>query len=319
MIKLLDPFYCKEGLEAMTRAMASGQPRPGAWTEEAQLAVAHTLGVPPDWVLLTNSCTAALSVAGRFLLGEKPTFPAITWPATWCWAKEPYLVDVDLLGWPRAPVDIAVALWGRLPPVLGPILDAAHAFGMGIETLRAGKLQAVCYSFGPTKEVPAVRGGCVVSPHIAPHWRNHIRVGTAGRYSTDRHGTNHEMAEPLAALLTQQLRYRQVWQARRRQLLSLYQEALPCPLLTPPESSGHLCVVMAPDEETREAWRARLHAAGIETGIHYHLPLWIRPIDYPGASTLTRQILTLPLHLQMSPSDVDRVVGCLKAPRRRQR
>ena len=64
---------------------------------------------------------------------------------------------------------------------------------------------------------------------------------------------------------------------------------------------------------------ARLHAAGIGTGVHYpaiHLFALYRRLgwkdgDYPHAEYAGRNILTLPLFPALTPGDVARVVTAL--------
>jgi dTDP-4-amino-4,6-dideoxygalactose transaminase len=66
---------------------------------------------------------------------------------------------------------------------------------------------------------------------------------------------------------------------------------------------------------------AKLHAAGIGTGVHYppiHLfavysRLGWKPGDFPHAESIGRNILTLPLFPAMTRDDVARVVDALTA------
>jgi dTDP-4-amino-4,6-dideoxygalactose transaminase len=66
---------------------------------------------------------------------------------------------------------------------------------------------------------------------------------------------------------------------------------------------------------------AKLHAAGIGTGVHYpaiHLfavyrRLGWKPGDFPIAEKICRNILTLPLFPAMTRADVARVVEALAA------
>jgi dTDP-4-amino-4,6-dideoxygalactose transaminase len=318
MLKVSDPFYCPEGLAAMQEAMQPGQLHPRVWTDLAQQDVAEHLGVPEDWVLLTNSCTAALWVAGRHLIGRKVSVPILTWPSTWTWCPEgPTLCDVDFDGRPCGPVEVGVALWGRQFPGQAYILDAAHRFGDGANEVRSGGRYAICYSFGPQKEIPCVRGGCIVSQLITDKMRDYCRSGTHDRYSVQPGGQNLEMAEPFAALLSAQLKHHAEWYQRRQELLKAYDLSLQsvglgAALLTQPgQASGHLCVVRAPTEDVRELWRVRLGNAGVETSVHYCLPLWVRPCDFPGAWELSKTVLTLPCHLNMSAEDAHKVVQIL--------
>jgi dTDP-4-amino-4,6-dideoxygalactose transaminase len=122
--------------------------------------------------------------------------------------------------------------------------------------------------------------------------------------------------------------------ARRRELAGDYFELLDqagaseIGLGLPPrdfaQTNWHMFQVVLPEEQLairRAEVMARLHAAGIGTGVHYpaiHLfaayrRLGWRPGDFPIAERVCRNILTLPLFPAMTRGDVERVVGNLVA------
>jgi dTDP-4-amino-4,6-dideoxygalactose transaminase len=87
-----------------------------------------------------------------------------------------------------------------------------------------------------------------------------------------------------------------------------------------PENEGdhcfHLYVIR---EHQREALRARLLAAGIETALHYPLPMHRQPLfrveagfTLPCAEHACEEILSLPLNAEMTDAEVDRVCQCLR-------
>ncbi len=79
----------------------------------------------------------------------------------------------------------------------------------------------------------------------------------------------------------------------------------------------HLYVVRAAD---RDRLREDLAIEGIETGVHYPIPLHLskpyetfghRLGDYPVAERAAAQVLSLPMYPQLSPDQQELVVACL--------
>lgn len=335
-LKLSSASYCKEGLDDMLLALAPGQMRPQQWQDDAERALAEVLGVDPAFVVLTGSGTAALTIA-HYMLGNHGRMPVeapvLTWPSTYSYARNVELRDVladcaHAVNWSDTPgrVRVPVALWGVEVPAgelsrcreRGPVVyDCSHRFRGGLDALCAGAVNAVTYSFGPTKEVPACRGGAVVSPHVTPAWRAFRDSGTVGRDMVIPSGGNFEIAEPFAALLTEQLWHWEAAYATRQALLGEYSRFLVGPvgaprLLTQPGASGHLCVVKCESETERDVRIGRLRDGMIECGVHYPLPLWLVPVKFPGALELSSRLLSLPIHTHMGKDDVLRVVNTME-------
>jgi dTDP-4-amino-4,6-dideoxygalactose transaminase len=79
----------------------------------------------------------------------------------------------------------------------------------------------------------------------------------------------------------------------------------------------HLFVVLHPE---RDRLRAELETRGIQTGLHYPIPLHLqkayahlghRPGDFPVSERVGRECLTLPLFPEMTARQQDAVVGAL--------
>lgn len=330
-IKLSSPEYDNVATAAMLEALAPGQLDPTAWCRAAETALAQFLNVPRDQVLLTSSCTAALHIATVMLSqhdGQVVEAPVFTWPSTYSHAQHRNLVDTDAGAWPiwsdrEDVLRIVVSLWGRPIPARclaapgGPfILDAAHSFGYGLDLLAQGRVAAVCYSFGPQKEVPCVRGGAVVSPHITPAWRALAHSGTLDRYGVMERGWNYTMPEPFAAMLPRQLDLVEQRKALRRATMRSYisdPDIRSLSYVSPEDASGHLMVLEARDETERTRWAGNLLTNRIECGIHYQMPAWLPPAKFPTAWGLSRRVLSVPLHTHLTPTDVERVVKAIRS------
>jgi dTDP-4-amino-4,6-dideoxygalactose transaminase len=125
-----------------------------------------------------------------------------------------------------------------------------------------------------------------------------------------------------AAILRARLAWLPKWTAERRQIAKAYRTHLAGAIVTvPPESDPghvyHLFPILSPE---RDALQARLKARGIETLIHYPVPIprqpalaSERPADCPAANRVCDQVLSLPLHPGMAPSVVEEVASALHA------
>ncbi|MGQ9635705.1 MAG: DegT/DnrJ/EryC1/StrS family aminotransferase [Bryobacteraceae bacterium] len=113
------------------------------------------------------------------------------------------------------------------------------------------------------------------------------------------------------------------WNAARRRLASLYEEALAgCDEVQPVRRSAgsvnHLYVIRA---RRRDALREYLRQNGIVTGIHYPVPLHLQPAfrefgpprgSMPNAEKACRQILSLPLGPYLKDADVLTVAAAVR-------
>ena len=78
--------------------------------------------------------------------------------------------------------------------------------------------------------------------------------------------------------------------------------------------------VLQPDRHVREELQAHLAALGIETLIHYPVPIPQQaalasalPVDCPVAAHACHEILSLPLHPAMHDDDVDAIAEAVNA------
>jgi dTDP-4-amino-4,6-dideoxygalactose transaminase len=126
------------------------------------------------------------------------------------------------------------------------------------------------------------------------------------------------------AVLNAKLKYLDQWNDNRRALALQYNRQLKgSPLTLPSETPGsrhvyHLYVIQTED---REALRQRLGQHGIETSLHYPIPLHLQEAyrslgykvgDFPVSERLARRILSLPMYPELSSEAVDYVVATLQ-------
>jgi dTDP-4-amino-4,6-dideoxygalactose transaminase len=119
------------------------------------------------------------------------------------------------------------------------------------------------------------------------------------------------------------LKYLERWTERRRQVASMYDQALQGLVHIPkvmPEVRHvyHLYVIRV---SNRDKVREFLSNKGIQTGIHYPVPLPFleaynylnhKPQDFPRAYSYKDEILSLPMHGSITDEEVQWVIQQLK-------
>jgi len=126
-----------------------------------------------------------------------------------------------------------------------------------------------------------------------------------------------------AAVLRAKLPHVDGWNTARRGLAALYGEALDgLPVQLPPcapwaTSNAHLYPVRT---ARRDALQAHLSAAGVQTLMHYPVPVHRQPAyaalgycagDFPVAEAACASVLSLPLYPELAPADVGEVAAAI--------
>jgi len=196
----------------------------------------------------------------------------------------------------------------------------ATAGGRPVGTTTAGG----AFSFYPTKNLGGLGdGGAVITrdPAIAQRVRRLRNGGQTDRYRHDEAGVNSRLDDVQAAVLGARLPYLAGWTGRRRGLAALYRRTLNhCAI--PERDPGHVYHLFPIRSARRDALKAHLAAAGIESLIHYPLPLPDHPAfaaaatagaDYRQARRAASELLSLPLHPRLADADVERVAAAVIA------
>ena len=316
MIKVFEPCITKEDLAiASGKCLATGQFDPGQYVDQFEAEIAKYLGVPREWVMVTSSCTAALATCYHFLLkGGRLQAPVMTWPGTYCTVPDVEWYDYEPLDNKRPAVIVDLYGTGRFPYTGRPlIIDAAHNFsGFRAGDVYKGHAAAVCYSFGPTKQLTTIRGGAVVSPMVNQNWRNFIHYGAEGRVSKEPAGHNYTMPDFNACIGLEQLKRFNDMQKRRVEILDAYKKALR--LRVDPESfngSGHIASLLVRWAGQRQRVVEALKESCIQTSHHYPLPQWFWGYYERSRDLASRQV-TLPLHLDLTDEDVTMICDIVK-------
>jgi dTDP-4-amino-4,6-dideoxygalactose transaminase len=261
-----------------------------------------------------------------------------------CADDETYLIDADAVEaamTSRTRAIIPVHLYGqaapveRLIPLAGKIgawmlEDAAQSQGARRGGKGAGALGHVAAtSFYPGKNLGAYGdAGAVLtdSDELAARMRLIRDHGSRYKYEHEVIGVNSRLDTLQAVVLSAKLRRLAGWNAARQAaaerydaLLSQVEEVIRPGVLDGNEHVWHLYVVRVPD---RDRVLKELHAAGIGAGIHYPVPIHLTSAfaglgyaegAFPVAERVAREILSLPLFPEITPSQQERVVSVLTA------
>jgi dTDP-3-amino-3,4,6-trideoxy-alpha-D-glucose transaminase len=236
------------------------------------------------------------------------------------------IVPVHLYGHPVA-MPALRALGGRHG--VHVLEDAAHAHGARLGSRRCGALgDAAAFSFYPTKNLGALGdGGCVTTDDddLALRIRRLRNLGLNERHEHVVQGFNSRLDPLQAAILRWKLDHLDAWNARRTELAERYCERLAdvAALALPVVRDGafpvwHAFAVRIRDGR-RDVVKAALGEAGIETNIHYRVPVHLQPCyagrwsigAFPVSERRALDQLSLPLDPFHTDEEIDRVADAL--------
>lgn len=292
-------------------------------------------GVRPGDDVITVPFTFVATVAAIEHAGARPVFVDIS--------RDDYTMDPSALEraiTARTKAIVPVHLFGH-PADMSPILeiarhhrlavieDACQAHGAEYHGRRAGSMGDIgCFSFYPTKNLGAFgEGGAAVTsnPRYAETMRLLRSWGEKTRYEHAVRGFNYRMDALQAAILDVKLNHLERWTEARRAHAHTYDRLLAGSSIETPRERPHVrhvYHVYAVRLAHRDMWRARLADAGIQTAVHYPIPVHLQPAyrdlghhagDFPVAEAAAREVLSLPLFAEMTIDQVETVAGALKA------
>ncbi len=305
-----------------------------------------------------NSGTSALHLAllaagvgpGDEVITVPYTFIASVAAITYCGAR-PVLVDIDRRSFtidpaaieavitPRSKAIMPVHLYGQ-PADMDPIMevarrhglivieDAAQAHGAKYKGRPVGSIaDLTCFSFYPTKNLGACGEGGAVTTNNAMFTRS-IRMlrdwGQDRKYHHVLRAFNYRMEGFQGAILRVKLRHLEQWTEARRAVVSKYNELLADAAVERPEEmpwARHVYHVYTLRTEDRDTLQAALLAEGIQTAIHYAIPVHLQPAyadlgypkgSFPQSEAAANQVISLPLYPELTDDAIRRVVSAVK-------
>jgi len=290
----------------------------GTGTDAIALAL-RALGIGPGDEVITTPLSAAYTALAIVMAGAQPVFADIDASRL---TIDPGAIEAAIT--PRTRAIVPVHLYGQ-PADMDAIARLAEEHSLAIVEDCCQAHLATCsgkpvgtigsagaFSFYPTKNLAALGdGGAVVTNDaaVADRIRRLRNGGQTDRYHHQELGVNSRLDELQAAILRARLPYLARWTSRRRQLAGDYRQLLSnAPIAVPAEhDSGHvyhLFPVLAPGGATaRTALQQHLAGAGIDTLVHYPVPITrqpafahLAPAACRRADDVSARVLSLPIH-----------------------
>ena len=236
------------------------------------------------------------------------------------------ILPVHLYGHP-AEMDSIMEIANRYGLVV--IEDACQAHGATYGRKKVGSFGAMgCFSFYPTKNLGGHGdGGMVVTNE--KKYDEKLRLlrcyGEERKYQHVLKGHNSRLDEIQAALLRVKFKYLDRWNEDRRRKAKLYTERLsPIGVACPSEKKGvrHVYHLYAIKTEKRDFLQAFLKKRGIETLIHYPIPipfqkayqeLRYRKRDFPVTHQWSRKVLSLPFFPEIKKREMEDVTEGIRS------
>lgn len=280
--------------------------------------------------VITTPFTFVATVAAILYAGARPVLVDID-PETM--TLDPALVEAAIS--PATKAIMPVHLYGQMADMdpllmladrhgLAIIEDACQAHGAEYHGRRAGSLGlAGCFSFYPGKNLGACgEGGILVtnSEELAATARNLRDWGQRERYHHTAKGFNYRMDAIQGAVLGVKLKHLEGWTERRRAHAARYNFLLGGlnSIRLPAQALGrrHVYHIYAVRTRDRTRMRDALAAEGIQTGLHYPIPVHLqhayadlgyRRGSFPVAEQAAEESLSLPMYPELSPEHVEAV------------
>lgn len=212
---------------------------------------------------------------------------------------------------------------------LSVIEDACQSHGALFKKKRTGSLGDIsAFSFYPGKNLGAYGDAGAVTTNsgkLADHVKKLREYGGITKYMYDEIGFNSRMDALQAAVVLTKLKYLEKWNEKRNMLAKYYdkrfREDLPfikTPRILGNNSVYHLYVIQT---QKRNDLMSYLSDEGIQTGIHYPIPLHLQKSlhflgykkgDFPVTEQLSSLGLSLPMFPELTTEQQNYVVETIK-------
>jgi dTDP-4-amino-4,6-dideoxygalactose transaminase len=305
------------GTSALHLALLALKVGPG----DEVITVPHTFVATVAAILYTGARAVLVDIDPRtFNMDPERLESAIT-------ARTRAIVPVHLYGQP-ADMDPILAVARRRG--IAVLEDACQAHGAEYKGKRVGALGEVgAFSFYPGKNLGAYgEGGMAVTndPALAKTMRMLRDFGQEKKYHHVLPGFNYRMEGFQGAILRVKLRHLEAWTEARRAHARRYDQLLAgSEVVRKPEAMSwarHVYHVYAVRSARRDELQAKLLAQGVQTGIHYPIPVHLQPAyaslgysvgDFPVSEAAANEVLSLPMFAELSEAQIGAVVDAIAA------
>lgn len=289
--------------------------------------------IGPGDEVLTVPFTFVATVAAIRYTGARPVFVDID--------PESYTMKVDEIEaaiTQRTKAILPVHLYGQ-PADMDPILsiarhygltvieDAAQAHGAEYKARPVGGIGDFgCFSFYPGKNLGAYGEGGIVVTNTA-EYATAMRMlrdwGQRRKYHHTLQGYNYRMDALQGAILRVKLPHLKSWNEARRQNAARYDELLAGDGIRTPHQMSyarHVYHIYAVRTSTREIVQQALQIQGIQTGIHYPIPVHLQEAhadlgyrcgSFPCSEQAAAEVLSLPMFAELTPKQLQEVASAI--------
>lgn len=347
-------LYRKEVLSAVDDVFSSGHYILGPYVEALEKSLSTYLDCP--YVLGVNDGTTALILSLKTLnigINDEVIVPVNSFVASagavvavgatpvFCDVCNDFNIDIGQIKkhiTPKTKAIMPVHLTGR-PADMSAILriakennlyvieDAAQSIGSRYHNQLTGTFGDVgCFSLHPLKNLHAYGdAGLIVTRNKAYYdelklLRNH---GLINRDHCVKWGLNARLDSVQAKIVSTGLLYLNTWNEKRRKNAARYQNNLKKYVQVPIDQENifsvyHNFVILT---EKRDALASFLQSQGIDTRIHYPIPLHLQLAskrlnyklgDFPLAERLAKEMLSLPVYSELLDSEIKYVIAKIK-------
>jgi dTDP-4-amino-4,6-dideoxygalactose transaminase len=295
---------------------------------DALILALKALGIDSDDEVITAPNSFLASASAIALRGAKPVFSDVADDFN----LDPEKIEAAITSKTKA--IIAVHLTGRPAPMneindiagkhgLLVIEDAAQAVGAEYYNKKVGSLGHVgCFSLHPLKNLSAIGDGGVITTNDEALYKKFLVLRNHGLKNRDECVTwsmNSRLDAIQAAILNVKLNHLDEWTNRRRYFAELYRKNISdlvnVPIDKPYEKAVYHTFII--QTEFRDALKDYLQKKGIDTKIHYPIPIHLQEAakslhykkgDFPVAEKKTSRILSLPVYPELTEDQVMHVI-----------
>ncbi len=286
-------------------------------------------GVGEGDEVITTPFTFIASANSILFTGAKPVFVDID--------SETFNIDPEQVAravTPRTKAIMPVHLYGYMCDMdalqaiadrhgLKIVEDACQAIGAAYYGKPAGSIGTGCFSLYATKNVMSGEGGMITTNDdtVAEQCRMLRNHGMKRRYYHDMLGFNFRMTDLCAAIGLAQMDRLEEFTAKRRANAAYYNSRIES-VITPKVKEGydhvwHQYTIRLDGGRDRDLAVKQLNDAGIGTGVFYPVPAHqqeymheiVGEIRLPVAEQLAKEVISLPVHPQLSQADLDAIVA----------
>lgn len=309
---------------------------------EALTAALMALEIGPGDEVVTTPFTFIATVEAIALVGATPVFVDV--------CEETFTLDVNRLEsaiTPKTKAIIPVHLYGQcadMEPILKVanqhtihvIEDACQAIGTDYHfadgsVKQAGTMGTIgCLSFFPSKNLGCFGDGGALMTNdadLAGKLRSICRHGSSERYHHERIGLNSRLDTLQAAILTVKLDHLQEYITARKEAATYYHSSLSdldwlsLPASSPYSTHTYHQFTVRVRNGRRDALKQHIADKGIPSAIYYPVPAHLQPAyaslnhhkgDFPVAEQLCEEVLSLPMHTELTKEQLDYICHTIK-------